>query len=415
MLLLCWLLLLFSCNGEDMQDIVDGDKDAPEYQAADGDIAVDGDPDAAESDIEDKPDGDAENAAESEPEIEAELQGENEADIFESDAEPEADAEEPPAALGINGVEPAYGVYNFAAGVYIAGQGFAENAEVYVGDVAASEVGFLSGTQLYAVFPAVDIADIGPRDVRVVQGAEEFTLERGFAYLYSEDPVVMIHGWKGSPAEMQPISDHLSSIGYPDGYLNRIAYSNSIGSSLVNEQELTAFIDEILLRTGAPRVDIVAHSMGAISSRLYIRSSGGVHVRDYVTTCGAHHGTSETCLAMGLAGEGGTEMCPAYAEQSNSYNNVQFTINGDPDLEDVDETPYGAEDGGWIYYNAIYSIIDGVIVPHTSSCLNQQSRGDCSDEINHQVSHFHNDAPGAEDVIAMVEQFIRRHNPGNDI
>ncbi len=419
MLILCAALLLVSCGGDDMQEISGGDGDAAEHDASETDSAPDGDIDATEEitefEIEDKPDGDSEPAMEDESELESESVSEAETPEADGDEELEPEADQPPATLEISGVDPAFGIYSFSTGVYISGQGFTSDAEVFVGDVAASEVGFVSDNQLYAVFPAVDLADIGPRDVRVVQGNGDFTLERGFAYLYSEDPVVMVHGWSGSPDEMQWIANHLREAGYPEGYLNRIAYSNNMGSNLVNAVELAAFVDEVLLRTGASKVDIVAHSMGGLSSRLYIRNSGGVHVRDYVSTCGAHHGTSETCLAMGLAGEGGKEMCPAYAEEADSYNGIQYLLNGDPDVEDVDETPFGAEDGGWIYYNAIYSITDGVIVPHTSSCLNQKSSGDCTDEINHQVSHFHNSALSAEDVITMVEQFIRRHGPADDM
>jgi hypothetical protein len=104
-------------------------------------------------------------------------------------------------------------------------------------------------------------------------------------------------------------------------------------------------------------------------------------------------------------------MCPAYAGR---VNEVQWTLNGDPDLDDVDETPFGVEDGGPIRYRAIYSDGDLVILPYESSCLNQAKRFDCSDPVNVRVKGIgHNDVPKDEGVFRMVAEFLMERNPWN--
>jgi hypothetical protein len=57
-------------------------------------------------------------------------------------------------------------------------------------------------------------------------------------------------------------------------------------------------VDEVRAATCQPRVDIVAHSMGSLSSRYYIKNLGGQErVNTYVTLGGMHHGLFTPCLA----------------------------------------------------------------------------------------------------------------------
>ena len=70
-----------------------------------------------------------------------------------------------------------------------------------------------------------------------------------------------------------------------------------------NAADIAALVEEIKFQTGSPRVDLVAHSMGTISSRYYIKFlAGHDSISTYVTMGGMHHGLSSPCWAPGFLG-----------------------------------------------------------------------------------------------------------------
>jgi len=206
--------------------------------------------------------------------------------------------------------------------------------------------------------------------------------------------------------------ERFKEAGYPDDYLAAIKFSSSLQSNVINARdELPAFVDEVLERTGAEKVDIISHSVAGLSTRLWIKYYGGNDkVRDYVSLSGTHHGTITTCIATWL-GEGAAEQCPPYANEEESVNEVQWLLNGDPDTDDVDETPFGVEDGGGIYYNAFRTDGDIIDLPQQTCCLNQKFRNDCSDPVNfqfHGVGHMQ--MPYDESVFQATLDRVRMHN-----
>ena len=196
-------------------------------------------------------------------------------------------------------------------------------------------------------------------------------------------PIVFVHGYVVHEWEWDIMIDRFAAIGYPEDYLAPVRFDDSIGSNVVNARDtLPDFAAGVLERTGADKVDVIAHSMGGLSSRLWIKFYGGADlVRDYVSVSGTHHGSRMGFFVQWL-GEGGAEQYPAYADQAHSHNSVQWDLNGDPDSADVDETPFGVEEGGEIYWNALWSESDELVIPPRSSCLNQGFRNDCSDPAN---------------------------------
>jgi pimeloyl-ACP methyl ester carboxylesterase len=70
------------------------------------------------------------------------------------------------------------------------------------------------------------------------------------------------------------------------------------GDALSKARRLAREVDRVLTRTGASRVDLVAHSLGGIVARLYVRELGGArHVRRLVTLGTPHQGTRVAALA----------------------------------------------------------------------------------------------------------------------
>ena len=136
-----------------------------------------------------------------------------------------------------------------------------------------------------------------------------------------------------------------------DGWAPTELYSwsyNTAQSNSVTAQQLSAKVDSILAATGASTVNIVSHSMGALSSRYYIKNlTGGSKVDAFVSLGGPNHGTNTAifCLQTSCL-----EMRP-----NSSFLNA---------LNRKDETP-----GRLISYATWWSPCDEVINPQNSTLL----------------------------------------------
>ena len=326
-------------------------------------------------------------------------------DTFDDDASP--------TELKIDSIDPSHGGASVSTEVTIHGDGFEDGLRVMVGDVDLNSVVVFSPTVAKAVFPSIPPTQCGPRDVRISLASQNVLLPDGFEYFFDEDPVVFVHGYFVSGWEWDTMIGRFKELGYPDDYLAAISFNSSIQSSIIDARdELPPFVDEVLARTGAEKVDLISHSNGGQVTRLYIKFYGGADkVRDYVSLAGTHHGTIMGCLIPWL-GEASAESCPAYADEQQSYNGVQWSLNGDPDANDVDETPVGAEDGGGIYYHALWTDGDFLFdIPNQTCCLNQNFRNDCSDPVNilfHGVGHI--EMAYDMSVFETARDLVREHN-----
>ncbi len=195
---------------------------------------------------------------------------------------------------------------------------------------------------------------------------------------FPHDPIVLVHGYGVGAWWWDPTLSWFEKQGYPKSHLLAVKFSDDVGSVMVQAKELAAAIDGLTQSLGVKRVDILAHSMGGLTTRWYIKYEGGADkVRDYVSVGGAHHGTTSACASP--VGDGAKQMCPPFSDKKDS---VQWALNGDPDKDDVDETPYGVEDGGGVYYNAFWSDGDMILDPNETACLNQAFKRDCGEAVN---------------------------------
>ena len=109
-------------------------------------------------------------------------------------------------------------------------------------------------------------------------------------------PVVFVHGYGGSPANFLWLAWLLRRRGFPA--LAAIGYPPFGGSVLDKARRLAEGVEGVLERTGASRVDLVAHSLGGIVARLYLRELGGARrVRRLVTLGTPHQGTRVAALS----------------------------------------------------------------------------------------------------------------------
>lgn len=178
----------------------------------------------------------------------------------------------------------------------------------------------------------------------------------GFGFTVSEyarTPVFFVHGFELSSSSFNYLIGYLEQEGYPPDLLRAIDLVPDDGSNITAaEEQIAPGIEQFLvdvnqyLAENKPalspktRVDLVSHSMGGLSTRWYAaRVPGGAErVRAWISLAGANHGSSVDDLS-GESSPGEQEMYPAFADEAGSL--VQYVLNGDPEADDVDETPYG--------------------------------------------------------------------------
>jgi hypothetical protein len=117
-------------------------------------------------------------------------------------------------------------------------------------------------------------------------------------------PIVFAHGALGAGEQYERVAPLFASNGYPASWIAAYDY-NSVGQSAGPEQ-LDKFIDAVLQRTGARKVDLVGHSRGTGESRTYFidpaRASKVAHYANIAGTASNNVGGVPT-LVVGSAGD----------------------------------------------------------------------------------------------------------------
>ena len=111
-----------------------------------------------------------------------------------------------------------------------------------------------------------------------------------------EVPVVCLHGYAGSRANLWWLAWRLRRAGFRN--VAGVNYPPLWGRPLDKARRVADAVERVLARTGASRVDLVAHSLGGLVARLYVRELGGAtRVRRLVTIGTPHQGTRVAALA----------------------------------------------------------------------------------------------------------------------
>jgi triacylglycerol lipase len=165
------------------------------------------------------------------------------------------------------------------------------------------------------------------------------------------DPVLLVHGFTGSPTSFSTMLQRLTAAGRTAAAIDLPSEDN-----IVNARAIRDFA----AARGWTRFDIVGHSMGGLSSRYFVKSLGGtVSVDAYVSLGTPQYGINSACL---LPTNYGGQMCPSRT----------FIRN----LNTGDDTPPAT------HYTTLYSTSDSY-VPATSSRLDG---GACHVQVS-GVSH----------------------------
>jgi triacylglycerol lipase len=195
----------------------------------------------------------------------------------------------------------------------------------------------------------------------------------------AHDPIIFVHGYNANSATWTTMYNRFKAAGYTDAELVNWSYDYK-QSNATTAQKLSAKVDSVLAATGAYHVDIITHSMGALSARYYVRNSLSAldrRVDALVTLGGTNHGTSTAwgCL-------------PIACVEMRTYSTFTSRLNS------VDETWGAPRYGTW------WSPCDEVILPQKSAVLSgaKNTQTAC---IRH--SQLHESAT----VFAQVRDFVK--------
>jgi len=193
------------------------------------------------------------------------------------------------------------------------------------------------------------------------------------------DPILFVHGWWGDITSFATMIQSFEAAGWPKSRLHNWQYK-WWQSNVTTAKEVETEVNKLLTAAKATEVDIITHSMGALSSRYYIKNLGGAKkVEDWVSLAGPNHGT---WIAKG---------CSLF---QNSCKEMLSTSTFLKELN-MEETPAGPMYATW------RSSCDGVIKPETSVILKgaKNTQTKC---LGH--SAMHEDAGVFNEVKVFVER-----------
>jgi triacylglycerol lipase len=115
--------------------------------------------------------------------------------------------------------------------------------------------------------------------------------------------------------------------GYPPSYLFAYSYNTSQSNKTSAASNVKPNVESLLASTGATKVDIVAHSMGCLNTRWYVKFLGGeTKVDDWACLGGPNHGTN---WAYGCFSTACSEMRPGstFLKELNAGDETPGTVN----------------------------------------------------------------------------------------
>ena len=110
-------------------------------------------------------------------------------------------------------------------------------------------------------------------------------------------PVLLVHGYGCNSGYWHSMSQALRKANIPH---HAIDLEPVIGGIDEYTPLIHRAIETLCRETGSDRVVIVAHSMGGLASRAYLRDHGGKRVARLITLGTPHHGTSLAHFGVGL-------------------------------------------------------------------------------------------------------------------
>jgi triacylglycerol lipase len=168
----------------------------------------------------------------------------------------------------------------------------------------------------------------------------------------TDDPVLMVHGF--ADASWTPwwgiLEGYLKDEGYQDDQLYVLNLGNvltTVKSPEVYAEKVCDKLSAISLDHGGSQVDIIAHSMGGLDSRMCVKQQdGSYYTDDLITIATPHQGTFVAYL--GIITPGGRDMIP-----------------GSPFLDSLNSGSLSDE----VEYSSVWGTLDEAMLPNENAKL----------------------------------------------
>jgi triacylglycerol lipase len=161
---------------------------------------------------------------------------------------------------------------------------------------------------------------------------------------FAVDPILFVHGCSRTASDWKTMIGRFEKDGWKKLQLSAYSCNTSQSNKTTAETVVKSEVEKLLSSTGASKVDIVAHSMGSLNTRWYIKFLGGESkVDDWVSLGGPNHGTTFANFRFSVS-------CVEMRPNSTFLN----------ELNAGDETPGAVSYGTW------WSPCDEIINPDSS-------------------------------------------------
>jgi pimeloyl-ACP methyl ester carboxylesterase len=142
-------------------------------------------------------------------------------------------------------------------------------------------------------------------------------------------PVLFVHGLEGTGSQFESQALRFASNGYPAGYVDEVDFDSTRAAADQSQvdAQIDAKIAELKRRTGAPKVDLVAHSLGTTVSYDYLTDSSKgaarrANVAHYVNIDGQSNDPGVPTLALWAGRRQGTMTGAITTPHMNGAKNV---------------------------------------------------------------------------------------------
>ncbi len=175
---------------------------------------------------------------------------------------------------------------------------------------------------------------------------------------FCRTPILFVHGYFAGPDVTWGILlNRMKNDGCPEEYLYAPEFDDRTGCNPEHGLQVKRWVETLVERTGFQKINIIAHSMGALDTRYYIKYLCGYRrIKNVVTIGGANHGTVVACSEPISCGA--ESMCRGSSSDAWRDNEFLAMINS------CDETP-----GNNVMYTSIWSAFDEIIRPPESSII----------------------------------------------
>jgi triacylglycerol lipase len=161
---------------------------------------------------------------------------------------------------------------------------------------------------------------------------------------FAVDPILFVHGYSRTASDWKTMIGRFEKDGWKKSQLSAYSYNTSQSNKTTAETVVKSEVEKLLSATGASKIDVVAHSMGSLNTRWYIKFLGGESkVDDWVSLGGPNHGTTFANFCFSAS-------CVEMRQNSTFLN----------ELNAGDETPGAVNYGTW------WSPCDEIINPDSS-------------------------------------------------